>query len=861
MLGFISWSSLYGIFSFTAGSIALMIAIYLAPHWRNKSAGLLMGLMVSVSIWAMGYGMEFVSPTLELKLWWFTAKRLGNVWMPVFLFGFVLVMTGKIQRIMRPISLIFCVLSMFLFVLFITNASHHLMMQSVWIDTAGKAPILLYKRGSAFFGLLIYNYSLIFVAILVLIQSLFSARGIVRKQLLAVVFGISIPLFSNLLYQFGFDLFHNVDLTPSALAVSGIIFAIAVLRYQMVGLIPIAYETVVNSMGDPVIALDLKDRILLMNKAAHRLSGLEKWIPAHHRLKDVFPKVFSQLQKNRIDPEKGSQDLYHIEIGSRYLHLKSFPLLKEHEKIMGTLILLKDETDRMTAESALKKNERVHKSMLEASPNPIVFYDEKGRVTYLNKAFTQVFGWHQDELIGNRLDFVPKEDQEATRQALQQTIDTPEGNHNFITRRLTKSGDLLDMSLNAVMYRAEDGRFVNMVVNFTDITRLKKNERELDRSQNFIKNIIDSMPSIIIGVDINGRVTHWNLEIERLTGINANQAEGASLKEVFPNLSGLMSDVGQSIESQQVIVKEKKVLPFNDINILADITIYPMLSGNLNGAVIRVDDISERVRIEEMMVQSEKMLSVGGLAAGMAHEINNPLAGMLQNTQVIWNRLSENLPANQKAATECGIDLEDIEKYMEKRKIFTLMESIKSSGRRAAAIVSNMLAFSRKSEGKKSTYYLHDLMEDTMELVKNDYNLKQRYDFRDIEIVREYQDKLPQIVCEKNEIQQVLLNLLKNGAEAMSMANVAIPRFIFRLFKTETEIVLEIEDNGPGMDLEIRKRIFEPFFTTKGVGVGTGLGLSVSYFIVCENHKGVLAVESEPGKGSCFILKLPLFQD
>jgi signal transduction histidine kinase len=291
---------------------------------------------------------------------------------------------------------------------------------------------------------------------------------------------------------------------------------------------------------------------------------------------------------------------------------------------------------------------------------------------------------------------------------------------------------------------------------------------------------------------------------------------------------------------------------------LTDIIIYPILSDMTEGVVVRVDDIGDRVRMEEMMMQSEKMLSVGGLAAGMAHEINNPLAGILQNIQVIRNRLEIDLPANIKAASECGVSLDALRAYMEKRNIFPMMDQVRASGYRAAQIVENMLTFSRKSDHRKFTYYLHDIMEAALELIENDYNTKKNYDFRSIKIIRQYQEAVPPVSCEKTQIQQVFLNILKNGAEAMSSAGVVSPRFMIRCFREDHHAVLEIEDNGPGMAQDIQKRIFEPFFTTKEVGVGTGLGLSVSYFIITENHTGILAVDSTPGKGAIFIIKLPL---
>jgi len=301
------------------------------------------------------------------------------------------------------------------------------------------------------------------------------------------------------------------------------------------------------------------------------------------------------------------------------------------------------------------------------------------------------------------------------------------------------------------------------------------------------------------------------------------------------------------------------------------VTIYPLIANGVEGAVIRVDDVTERVRIEEMMVQSEKMLSVGGLAAGMAHEINNPLAGMMQTADVVNDRLTNyELPANRRAAQEAGTTMEAIGAFMETRGIIKMLRRIRTSGSRAAEIVANMLTFARKSDSIHSSHDLAELLDKCVDMAGADYDLKKKYDFRQIEIVREYEEDVTLVPCESSKIQQVLLNLLRNGAEAMQeneelrIANSELKkekmRFVLRLaHEREAGMVrIEIEDNGPGMDEATRKRVFEPFFTTKPTDRGTGLGLSVSYFIVTENHGGKMAVESTPGQGTKFIINLPV---
>jgi PAS domain S-box-containing protein len=854
----LNWAWIYGFSSFTAGFVSLAMAGYLSPHWENKSARLLMLLTVATAIWSLSYGMELISPDMELKLWWVKIEYFGAVWVGMLIFCFITTVTGG-KPLTKAGYLLLSIVPILVIFLVLTNDLHHLMWRSVRLDLTGRAPTLSYSRGEGFRGHIIFSYLLVLMATFILIRALVSAGGgIVRKQLLMLLIGVMCPWLANILYLAGVDELKHFDLTPAAFTISGIAFSWGLLKYQMLGLIPLAREMLIESMGDPVIALDMDDRILDLNRAAQDLFQIDRAVQAYTGIRESVPVLYDQVEIHRQSGPVEVETQFCVGGMLTHWNLRIFPLLNKREKQTGRLVMLRDITDRKNAEVALKESERIHRIILEASPNPIVFYNETGEVTYLNPAFTRVFGWHLDELLGKRIDFVPKESLEETREAFRKTSEHPEGNYDFITRRITKAGDILDVSINSALYRSKDGSRKSMVVNFTDITGIKKTEHELRHTRNYIRSIINSMPSVLIGLTAEGFVTQWNTEAERLTGISYHEAKGKFLGKVFPQLSGHISGVGQTLETQAVRKETRIGLSTGGKTILADITIYPILPDKAQGVVLRVDDITDRVRIEEMMIQSEKMLSVGGLAAGMAHEINNPLAGILQNIQVIRNRLEKNLPANIKAASECGISLESIRAYMEKRSIFPMMDLVKASGYRAAQIVENMLTFSRKSDHRKFTYYLHEIMETTLELIENDYSLKRDYDFRSIEIIRQYQEEVPPASCEKIQIQQVFLNILKNGAEAMAGAGISSPRFVIRCFRKDSHVALEIEDNGPGIAEDIQKRIFEPFFTTKEVGLGTGLGLSVSYFIITENHAGILAVDSTPGRGTVFTIKLPL---
>ena len=323
-----------------------------------------------------------------------------------------------------------------------------------------------------------------------------------------------------------------------------------------------------------------------------------------------------------------------------------------------------------------------------------------------------------------------------------------------------------------------------------------------------------------------------------------------------------MDRIKQSIHSKQVFQEEKRKVTIGRGSVYEDMTIYPLITNGNNGAVIRIDDVTDQVRMEEIMIQSEKMLSIGGLAAGMAHEINNPMAGLLQTALVMNDRLLSRtgIEANRKAAEKAGTTMKAVEEFMNSRRIPGMISSIIESGQRISEIVENMLSFARKSESIRSSYYINDLIEKTLELARTDYDLKKQYDFKQIKITRLYSDSLPPVLCENAKIQQVLLNILRNGAQAMQEAGTENPELIIEtsIHRKKGMVSIKISDIGPGMDEKVRKRIFEPFFTTKPAGIGTGLGLSVSNFIIVEDHGGEMEVQSAFGKGTHIIIRLPV---
>jgi hypothetical protein len=383
----------------------------------------------------------------------------------------------------------------------------------------------------------------------------------------------------------------------------------------------------------------------------------------------------------------------------------------------------------------------------------------------------------------------------------------------------TESGDFLS-SEDVELLVTLSGYVGIAVDNAMLYQSLARKADEYERLKEYSENIVESINVGILAADLEDRVESWNSRLERLTGISRSRAVGRPLRELLP--SSLCEQL--EIRAGESGVHSLYKYPMKEREATLNIAIAPLFSrdGARIGRLIIFDDITDREELERRLVQADKLSSIGLLAAGVAHEVNTPLAVISTYAQMLAKQISGDA---QKAP---------------------LLEKIARQTFRASEIVNSLLNFSRTSPTELAPLDLSKIVRETLTLVEHQLTAS------GIQTELTLEDSLPRIRGNSGKLQQVLLNLFLNARDAMESGG----RLTVATASRDGLVRLSVKDSGTGIAPENLARVFDPFFTTKGARKGTGLGLSVSYGIVRE-HGGDIEVESEPGQGARFLLSFP----
>jgi PAS domain S-box-containing protein len=582
----------------------------------------------------------------------------------------------------------------------------------------------------------------------------------------------------------------------------------------------------------PISVINADSSVRYVNPALIKLTGFSaeeltgEKAPYSYWAEELVAQTMKGFKKAMRQGGDQMVELFKRKNGERFwVEITSVPVKKDG-KFQYLLVHWVDITERKLAEEKLRDEATRQRILIDQSSDGIVILDEKGKVYEANRRFAEMLGYTPKEV--RKLNVWDWEFQYPREQVAEMIRTVDETGDHFETRHRRKDGTIYDVeiSTNGAIY---GGRKLIFCV-CRDITARKQAEAALRQSEEKLRVIVESLPQGVTVTDLDGKILQVNNAVLRLHGYGTRQELiGRSAFELITKegharaMNSLKKtlDTGRSGALEYTFIRrDASTFPAQlSAALIQDESAKPI------GFVAVTEDITERRKMQEQLVITDRLASVGELAAGIAHELNNPLTGVVGFSQLL---MEKEMPGDIK---------QDV-------------QVVYQEAQRASQVVKNLLTFARKHSAAKERVNINEVIGKVLELRAYEQNLE------NIKVKARYDSALPEIMADYFQLQQVFLNIVINAEYFMKEANHK-GNLTITTEKVGNKIRASFADDGPGIAKENLGHIFDPFYTTKEVGRGTGLGLSICHGIVAE-HGGEIYVESELGKGATFIVELPI---
>lgn len=587
-----------------------------------------------------------------------------------------------------------------------------------------------------------------------------------------------------------------------------------------------SFKELIDSFDDVAFAMSLQGKLKTVNRRMAELLQVACPDVVGHNLDEFID------QPRRQDAESGLQNFLakrrwsgQVSVRTKfdqrnyYFDLVLNAIVKDDE-VVGISVLARDVTQE-------HEKERRFTELFQTLQEGVYFSTPEGKLLDANAALVQFLGYKsKDELLA--LEPAGLNADPSAMPALGRSADDRGG---VRTREITlrrKDGSLATFCDTSRAVWDASGKIVRYQGTLVDVTERRDMERTLRRQEEFQRSLLESFPDLILVIDSSGRCNFVSLRIRDLLGYRPEDWLGKTFEnspDVSPELLALYRDLANG--SKVFHTGECRARHRDGGWRTMRATASPMLhaEGKLNGVIISLHDITMEKKLEQQIIQSERLAAMGQMIGGFAHELNNPLTGVLGMSEL----------------------LQDAEHSEPSRKYLTMLQQ---QARRAAEIVHNLMYFSRPPAPGKSEIDLNDLLQRTLHL--HAYSLRKS----NITVDFQPQPSFPIVAGDSHQLMQVFLNLILNAEHAIREAR---DQGTLRIRLTEGPGVVAVSfaDDGPGIAADILPSIFDPFYTTKRPGRGTGLGLSICKAILREHH-GNVEVSSAPTGGAVFTVTLPI---
>ena len=521
----------------------------------------------------------------------------------------------------------------------------------------------------------------------------------------------------------------------------------------------------------------------------------------------------------------------------RYTAIVGAPLMDSEGELTGMIEMTRDITHRILLEEELKATEVRLQQFLEMAPLATYVKNRQGQYVEVNPATCKLLGLPKNEIIGRTdREIMPKETAAILRAGDREVLHKRKQFNNESVARLGGK----KVYLTTTKYPVIDGneKVTAIVGLWRDETARRKAELELERTREYLQNILDSSFVIIVTTDLHGRIVSFNRGAESSLGYKAAEVIGEPAAMLYRSPEEREPLVRPVRKSSTVGDHEGVLVRKDGMEVPVSMTLSRLFdrAGEPMGTVEISRDISHRRALMNQVVQSERLAAVGRLAAGVAHEINNPLAAIAEVAGYLEDLFG-------------GIIEVDREKL--EQEIHEGLGTITAQVNRCSSITHRLLGFARKSEARVEVADVNAAFEEILPFLEKEASMA------NVQIHRDYDADIPLVSIEEVQLEEILINLITNSLQAMTERGYG--NIWISAAPADGKVKLSVRDDGPGIDEAVRDCLFDPFVSTKPQGHGTGLGLSICYGII-KRYDGEIRVESQPGEGATFRVVLRIHQ-
>jgi len=592
-------------------------------------------------------------------------------------------------------------------------------------------------------------------------------------------------------------------------------------------------RNIMENVEDLVSVVDLQGRVVLSSPSHRKLFGMATPAMGSDFLAHVHPMDQDRIKgvfERTIEEGSGRAVEYRMLLpdgGVRFLEARGKTMSDPGGGKQSVLWVARDITERRLAEQQILEQA----ALLDEARDAICVNDLDQRILFWNKSAERLYGWNANEALGRNANQLLCQDRVALV-ALKTLIQKGEWHGEL--HQSTRAGEHLVVASRWTLIRDEIGAPKSILVINTDITESKKAEQKIEEQA----ALLDKARDAILLCDLNQSIVYWNEGASRLYGWGPEEAVGRQVHEIlFGKEPAEWAGIRRAVKEKGEWIGElrQQTRQGRELVVQCRQTLVLDASGLPTSVLYINSDITEQKKIETQFLRTQRMESIGALAGGIAHDLNNVLGPIMMAVEVIQN--DPRNPGNK-----------------------GLLELVGTSAKRGSELVKQILSFARGIDGERTILKIPQLVSEVVKLASDTFP-------RDITVRSRVGENLPQVEGDATQVHQILLNLFVNARDAMAKGgSISIDVGAVTLNQRPTQfhrepvsgrfVEIKVSDTGSGIPTDVLPKIFEPFFTTKEQGKGTGLGLSTVLGIV-KAHGGFVEVTSESGKGTTFFIYLP----